>query len=46
MELPLWAESVWRTVDGVEKDQEADFLGRRGEGLEEEKRKVVEVKHL
>jgi hypothetical protein len=25
MELPLWAESIWRTVDAVEKDQEADF---------------------
>ncbi len=25
MELPLWAESVWRTVDGMEKDQEAGF---------------------
>jgi len=44
MELPLWAELVWRTVDGVEKDQEPVFRRRqnecREEGLEEE------MKHL
>ncbi len=43
MELPLRVESVWRTVDGVEKDQEADFFGQqdrcREEGFEEGKKK-------
>jgi hypothetical protein len=46
MELPLWAELVWRTVDGIDKDQEVDLLGGEDQCREEEKRKVVEKKHL
>jgi len=49
MELPLWAESIWRTVDGVEKDQEADFLGHCGamkrRRIRRGEEKVVEKKH-